>query len=325
MKLLDIIAMLVVLLGSAATLVVAFPLPNQNKIIILQSDQLRHVRRDNNNNIIRMMMTTTENNDNNNNHNDEMDRRDMIHNCFGAVLTIGAATTVAPKISYAVASDLKPKPKLGGLPNKIRKVGGIMDELQRDLMQERWDLVEKYPPQLRSLVPIFTTYTDAAFPSEAPSDAGLRVALRYEVGRFFGSLERLKQATNRRALNEAYLAYSDMSLHYDRYLHVGGLYSYYDATIDNEPLYANIPRSALTYADPVRYPPEVRDLVILVKGPDMGKIGILIGLYDDGSGNCVVKLDQVKGMRDIKVVSKRWVAKRLGEQDPDGAFLIPRK
>jgi hypothetical protein len=48
-------------------------------------------------------------------------------------------------------------------------------------MQERWDLIEKYPVQLRSYVPVFTTYTDSAFPSDAPTDKGLRVALRYEV------------------------------------------------------------------------------------------------------------------------------------------------
>lgn len=78
------------------------------------------------------------------------------------------------------------------------------DELQRDLMQERWDLVAAYPAQLRSFVPLFTTYTDAAFPSDLPSDYGLRVALRYEVGRYFASLERLKRAIAKQALDEAY-------------------------------------------------------------------------------------------------------------------------
>jgi hypothetical protein len=53
-------------------------------------------------------------------------------------------------------------------------------------------------------VQIFTTYTDAAFPSDLPSDYGLRVALRYEVGRFFASVERLKRAISKQALDEAY-------------------------------------------------------------------------------------------------------------------------
>jgi hypothetical protein len=71
-------------------------------------------------------------------------------------------------------------------------------------MQERWDLLGPYPTQLRSYVQLFTTYTDAAFPSDLPSDYGLRVALRYEVGRFFAAVERLKRAVAKQALEEAY-------------------------------------------------------------------------------------------------------------------------
>lgn len=192
-------------------------------------------------------------------------------------------------------------------------------------MQERWDLVESYPAQLRSFVPIFTTYTDSAFPSDAPTDKGLRVALRYEVGRYFASVERLKQSCSRKSLDEAYIAYSDMSLHFDRYLRVGGLYTYYDATISNEPYFQGISDSTLIYANQQRDPPLVRDLIVLISGPDKGKTGIVIGLYKDGSNKAVVKLDRYKGLREIRVVSNSWVAKRLGEQAPDDVFLIPRK
>ena len=190
------------------------------------------------------------------------------------------------------------------------------DELQRDLMQERWDLVEPYPAQLRSFVPVFTAYTDSAFPSDAPTDKGLRVALRYEVGRFFASVERFKQAASRKALDEAYLAYSDMSLHLDRYLRVGGLYTYYDETISLEPYFKGF-ESALVYSDPAKDKPEVRDLVIMIKGPDKGRTGIVIGVYRDGTDRTAVKLDRYKGMREIRLVPTSWVAKRLGEQDPD--------
>lgn len=192
-------------------------------------------------------------------------------------------------------------------------------------MQERWDLVVTYPQQLRSFVPLLTTYTDSAFPSDVPTDTGLRVALRYEVGRYFASLERLKQATARQALEEAYVAYSDMALHFDRYLRVGGLYTYYDDTIDLEPYFQGIDDKALVYSDPKKDPPLVRDLVILIKGPDKGRTGIMIGKYMDGSGKIAVKLDRFKGIREIRLVPELWVAKRLGEQEPDDVFLIPRK
>jgi hypothetical protein len=201
----------------------------------------------------------------------------------------------------------------------------FQDELQRDLMQERWDLVVAYPSQLRSFVQLLTTYTDSAFPTEAPTDKGLRVALRYEVGRFFASLERFKGAAQRQSLDEAYIAYSEMSLHFDRYLRVGGIYTYYDGTISTEPYFKGITDDALIYANPKKDPPLVRDLIVLISGPDKGKTGIVIGMYADGSNKSAIKLDRYKGMREIRVVPNDWVAKRLGEQDPDDVFLIPRR
>jgi len=218
--------------------------------------------------------------------------------------------------------------KLGGLSNKIRRVCLIMDELQRDLMQERWDLIETYPAQLRAYVPVFTSYTDTAFASDAPTDKSLRVALRYEVGRFFASLERLRQASARRSLDDCYIAYSDMAVHFDRYLHTGDLYTYTDDLISTEPFYQNVTDASLVFSDPKQDPPEVRDLILLVSGPDKGKTGIMIGIYKDGSQKCVVKLDKYRskyGIREIRVVPFKWVAKRFGEQDPDGVFLLPRR
>jgi len=192
-------------------------------------------------------------------------------------------------------------------------------------MQERWDLVEGYPNQLRSYVTVFTAYTDSAFPTDIPTDKGLRVALRYEVGRFFGSLERFRSATSRKALNEAYVAYSDMSLHFDRYLRVGGLYPFYDNNVSLERYYNGVADTSLVYADAKKDPALVRDLVVLIKGPDKGRTGIMIGIYPDESNTCAVKLDRYRGIREIRVVPQSWAAKRLGEQDPDDVFLIPQR
>jgi len=231
---------------------------------------------------------------------------------------------------YPGGNNVKSLQSMGGLPKKIRSICVIMDSLQRDLMQERWDLVDAYPAQLRSYVPIFTQYTDAAFSGEEPAYKGVRVALRYEVGRFFAALERLKAATTRRDLQAAYLAYAEMALHFDRYLNVGNLYTYQDDTVSLENFYYGIDNSQLVFADPNGKDglAEVRDLVVLIEGPDKGKTGILIGVYPPAtSNNCVVKLDRYRstsGIREIRVVPRTWAAKRLGEQDPDDVFLIPR-
>jgi hypothetical protein len=117
-----------------------------------------------------------------------------------------------------------------------------------------------------------------------------------------------------------------MSLHFDRYLHTGGLYTYNDSVVDNE-VYFKGYENALVYSDPVKDPAEIRDLVVLCKGPNKGKTGILIGVYPptENTSTCVVKLDEYRGMREILVVPRSWAAKRLGEQSPDAVFLIPRK
>lgn len=257
----------------------------------------------------------------------DISRRDVFRRAaFGVGLALAASVAPGGSAGRANALDGMPNPnkKVGGLASKIRSVSKVMDELQRDLMQERWDLVEGYPTQLRSYVPVFTAYTDSAFPTDIPTDKGLRVALRYEVGRFFASLERFRQATSRKSLDEAYVAYSDMSLHFDRYLRIGGLYTFYDDKVSLESYYGGVPDASLVYADPKKDPALVRDLVVLIKGPEKGRTGIVIGIYGDGSGTCAVKLDRYRGIREIRVVSQEWAAKRLGEQDPDDVFLIPQ-
>ena len=50
-----------------------------------------------------------------------------------------------------------------------------------------WDLVSTYPNAFRSLVPVFTKYTDAAFPGDDPVDTTSRVALRYVLFSFLFS------------------------------------------------------------------------------------------------------------------------------------------
>ena len=221
------------------------------------------------------------NNSNNDREYDIVSRRDILNRLVPTGITLAISSYSMDGRANALDTPKStnmptPSKKLGGLPNKIRSVSKIMDELQRDLMQERWELIQQYPNQLRSYVPIFTSYTDSAFPSDTQTDKGLRVALRYEVGRFYGSLERFRTATNRKSLDEAYVAYSDMSLHFDRYLRVGGMYTFYDDNVSLEDYYSGVSEQQLVYADPKKDPALVRDLIVLIKGPEKGRTGTVI-------------------------------------------------
>jgi len=113
-----------------------------------------------------------------------------------------------------------------------------------------------------------------------------------------------------------------MALYFDRYLLSGDLYAYEDPLVTPEALFQGV------NSNPKKDPAEVRDLIVLAKGPDRGKTGIVISVYRDGSSKCVVKLDKYRskyGIREIRVVPVMWAAKRLGEQDPDEVFLIPMR
>jgi hypothetical protein len=73
------------------------------------------------------------------------------------------------------------------------------------------------------------------------------------------------------------VAYADMALHFDRYLNVGNLYTYRDDTVSLEKYFDGIDNSQLVYSDAKKDPAEVRDLIVLISGPDKGRTGIMIG------------------------------------------------
>jgi len=102
------------------------------------------------------------------------------------------------------------------------------------------------------------------------------------------------------------------------------MYTFYDDNVSLEDYYSGVSEQQLVYADPKKDPALVRDLIVLIKGPEKGRTGIVIGIYPDDSKNCAVKLDRSRGIREIRVVPRLWAAKRLGEQDPDDVFLLPQ-
>jgi len=237
----------------------------------------------------------------------------------GAPLPAAAVSPPPPLVS-ASGRESKLRSRLGV---RVLSVCRIMDELQRDIFEGRWDLVEEYPTQLRSFIPVLTAYSNTAFPDDG-IDADTKVKQRYEVGRFFGSLNKLKKATDRKDFDAAFRAYADMALSYDCYLRTGILYQYED--VPNEKYFIDVDDGTLTYSDLRKKPAFPGDLILLVSGPDKGRTGTVLVVYDDVKQICV-KMDRRYSssvIREIKVLSESSVALRVGEQDPDEVFLIQR-
>ncbi|CAM9406744.1 unnamed protein product, partial [Pylaiella littoralis] len=223
---------------------------------------------------------------------------------LASLLVAGGATGSAAAPAFAQTGSAVEVMRLR-FGDKLRRAAKMLDELQEDIANEDWDLVQTYPNAFRSLVPVFTKYTDAAFPTDDPVDTTSRVALRYEVGRFFGAVERLKRASEDQNGREAQNAFASMSVAYDRYLKAGNLYESYDTITSTEGFYAGVSNSALKFVPPSRDPPKIKDSVLLLAGPDKGKTGYLIGI-EGGSltaTKAIVKLEtsSALGMREIKV------------------------
>jgi len=215
-----------------------------------------------------------------------------------------AIASAAPNIAQDIA--------LKQFGDRIRKIAKTLDELEVDIFNEDWEVIVTYPQAFRSAVPVFTRYTDSKFPGEDPIDMNSRVALRYEVGRFYGAVERLKRAAEGRDIREVEGAFAQLSLAYDRYMKAGALYDGYDPITSTEKFYVGINDKSLRFIPQLERRPEIRDKVLLISGPDKGKVGTLIGVERGPKESGIVKLDNTVGTtKEIKLVPYASIAKTL--------------
>ena len=90
----------------------------------------------------------------------------------------------------------------------------------------------------------------------------------------------------------------------------------YDPITSNEKFYENVPDSMLVYD--LEAPPKVTDLVLVLRGPDKGRTGKLIGISGAVSKG-IVKLDTNGAYREVKVIDLSDVAKRqAADEEPVG-------
>ena len=113
---------------------------------------------------------------------------------------------------------------------RLRDIEKELDAAERDTYAETvdWEVLAVYPQILRSYAPLFTAYTDRAFPNDNEIDSALRYALRYEVGGFYAGVKEYEAAVQSFNQRKAERAFSKMSLSFDHYIKAGDLYERYD-------------------------------------------------------------------------------------------------
>mmetsp|Transcript_53253 Transcript_53253/g.106823 ORF Transcript_53253/g.106823 Transcript_53253/m.106823 type:complete len:326 (+) Transcript_53253:33-1010(+) len=151
-------------------------------------------------------------------------------NFFSRAGSAGVIALGSPSASWAKLVYF-PERSVESVAVRVRKLAVLLDDLQVDIKNEDWDFIVEYPGQFRSYVPAFTKYTDAAYPDATAIDESLRFAMRYEVGKLFGAVEKLKKASAAKDLGKTQAAFADIALAYDRYLKSGNLYEGDAATV----------------------------------------------------------------------------------------------
>eukprot|EP00614_Pseudopedinella_elastica_P015548 CAMPEP_0172585198 /NCGR_PEP_ID=MMETSP1068-20121228/4624_1 /TAXON_ID=35684 /ORGANISM="Pseudopedinella elastica, Strain CCMP716" /LENGTH=322 /DNA_ID=CAMNT_0013379569 /DNA_START=71 /DNA_END=1039 /DNA_ORIENTATION=+ len=252
-----------------------------------------------------------------------------------------------------------PEKGVEGVAKRVRKLAPLLDDLQRDLADEEWDFIAEYPGEFKSFVPAFTKYTDAAFPDDTEIDKNLRLAMRYEVGKLFKGVERLKQGAAKKDLGECQAAFADISLSFDRYLKSGNLYEGDASTVKGDatsdvPKLRRVsgkaaqprkqaaapggkreqapreresakPRPMVSYT--LDEAPVVGDAVVILDGYEQGKTGTLLGVSKDSKtpSGIIKTTEVVRGFREILVVPLDKVAKQTGDDVPIDAALAPKQ
>jgi len=250
------------------------------------------------------------------------------------------ATRLAKKAQELADGVRAPKPAGGAktvapsVIERIRGVGNILDTCQQDIYDEFWVGLETYPGIVRSYVPLINYYTDTAFPAGDKGSAveQLHLALQYEVGHFDSAVQDFEVGIRKHSIRDVERAFADMSLAYDRYLKAGNLYAGYDPVTSTTVFYEGIPDSQLVYTPITLETPRIRDEVLVLQGPDKGKVGRVIWLGRNGPESkkdpnkvvtATVKLEPNpllgqnggRGVQEVKAYPYSWIAVTRTSQD----------
>jgi hypothetical protein len=224
------------------------------------------------------------------------------------------------------------KPNMGpsrvsqSLVDRVRSIAFTLDVFQQDIYDDLWVALGTYPSILSGYVPVLEYYTDEAYPKDNadPVLQSTRASLKFEVSRFRRAADELKPVVESRNIRDTERLFAELSISYDRFLKAGSLYAGYDPVTSTTVFYENIADSQLVYTPLSLEQPRIRDEVLVLQGPDKGKVGQVIWLGKSGPGNpdpdkiitAVVKLtsnpvlggNTGKGVKEVKAYPYSWIA-----------------
>lgn len=206
----------------------------------------------------------------------------------------------------------------------LRGISSVLDRMQADLYDESWMSLSIYPNILRAYIPLLNYYADAFYPDSSDDVQAdnmnrlLRDDLVSEAKSMFRAVSDFETSVTNKSVRESGKAFANVSLSYDRYLKAGKLFSGYSPREKPE---GDVDDSKLKYKRLALGQPRVRDQILVIRGPDKGKPGMVIDLdLDTDTGKpavAVVKLNpdlmfgpfgSVTTVRQVNEYPYDWIA-----------------
>ena len=198
----------------------------------------------------------------------------------------------------------------------------LLDVTQEDIYTEFWASLSSDVMIFQGYEQQLELYMQGTYPKPTPQQEQIVSALRFELRQFHQALSDFDACVHSKNIRGTEKAFAEMSVAYDRYLKAAALYEGYDPMTSTEVLYKDVTDSQLVYTPSAVQKPAVRDEVLVIRGPDKGKMGRVIWLY--GQLTATVKLEpnpllggsDVRSFREVKSFPQSWIAlTRTNEQN----------
>mmetsp|Transcript_3342 Transcript_3342/g.5199 ORF Transcript_3342/g.5199 Transcript_3342/m.5199 type:complete len:319 (+) Transcript_3342:65-1021(+) len=196
-----------------------------------------------------------------------------------------------------------PDSKLETAVNKVKSLNPYLDEVEYLITVRNWSYLTGFLGVFSQFENEFVDLIDGLYLTDDPVYAASRETMQNEAENLFLALDDLNQAAQLKQGKKAEKSYVNIALAYDRFLKAGGLSVPYPYS-NKKPFTDIIPDSELVYDSK---PPELRDPILILKGPDKGRTGRLIGKIKSRQ-EVIVKMDY---NNEVKLLNAEDIAKQI--------------
>ncbi|CAM9603119.1 unnamed protein product [Laminaria digitata] len=214
----------------------------------------------------------------------------------------------SPRVKLVVVSSAR-------LTKSVETIQGLspyLDEVEYLITARSWDYLKGFLGVFASCEEDFVSLIDGMYPTEKPADVSARDSMQLEAQNVFLAVDDLYQASMSKKVKSAEKAYVKLALAYDRFMKAGDISPIYDPVSSTEKFFNDIPDDMLRYERNSKVPLDIRDAVLVLKGPDKGRTGKIVGIINSRN-EAIVRMDGTT--REMRILELTDIARQLPD-DP---------